>query len=356
MTDQLTEKALAEVRGLSQEIFSDLDQTHGGITWWVGHGVPETDILQLSDYVLDAVNGIGHHLGVADYFLGEYERARTSADFFLRGRMRKNGGDPMARDPETARADQTSDLKLRSLVYGFLSAASSVLDTLSGAVIGVAGLGLPIVKADLGMFSPFDCSDGYPSQKIRVGKALHPAPEAAALQLGLIRAFRSSLLQAGPDGWHVWLNHKRNQLSHRGARLQLHAFPRRGQGPDSERWIVLDRDPDLTTIQGFEGTSTTVESMHLLEDETTTMTGLLHSLNAVVIETLIAARHVWAVRRSQPMIIPQPSSQWHGEGRRSGFDGYAPKKDLYKDLGAVVVNPVEATRLAATQNINKRRG
>jgi hypothetical protein len=106
---------------------------------------------------------------------------------------------------------------------------------------------------------------GYPSRQTKLGKSLHPEPAAQTLQLALIHSFRTSLINAGLEGWHTWLDHKRNQLAHRGGRLQLTAFPRRGPGPDTDRFLLLERDPDLTTVQGFLGDASTMESMYLLD-------------------------------------------------------------------------------------------
>lgn len=349
-----TMRACNEVSTLEESILGDLDEIDGGIRWWSGHDLATETRCGLSDYLIDAVRGISKHLSMADFYLEEYSRKRTSADFLLRGRMRNNGGDPIGRGLDLPK-DQQTDLQLQSFVYAFFNAASSVLDTLAGTVIGVAGLNLPLVKADLAKFAPFSMGTDYPSRKTRVGKSLHPEPAAQALQLALVRSFRTSLMVAGPEGWHIWLDHKRNQLTHRGGRLQLVAFPRRGRGLDTERFLLLDRDPDLTTVQGFNRDSSTIETMYLLEDELTTMTGLLKSLNSTVIGTVVAAKNLWENRRAAPLLITQPSTQWHEPQNSSGFNGYQPLPDLLKALNAVLVSPTDSTRLNASQALNKRR-
>lgn len=352
LLDTLTLRARNEAMALSEDIFRDLDDIGGGIGWWSDYDLSPETRCGLSDYLIDAVNGIATHLCRADVLLQEYSRKRASDDFILRGRMRKNGGDPVARGADIA-GDERSTIQRQSLVYAFFNVASSVLDTLAGTVIGVAGLDLRLVKADLAKFVPFSEDPEYPSRQIRVGKSLHTSPEAQALQLILIRAFRTSLMHAGPDGWHVWLDHKRNQLAHRGGRLQMMAFPRRGPGPDTDRFLLLDRDPDLTTVQGFLGETSTMEGMYLLEDELTTMSGLLKSLNTTVIGTIVAARGLWSDRRIQPMVLPQPAGQWHVPHDASGFEGYAPIADLFKTVNAAIVNPVDATRLKSSGALSK---
>lgn len=353
--DTATSRSLLEIAALSAVIFEDLDEDNGGIRWWSAYDLPLEARYGLSDYLLDVVDGIGRHLAIADSFLQEYAKSRSSDDFLLRGRMRKNGGSPVSRDIHQRREDEATDLRLTSYVYGFFSAASSVLDTLAGTVVGVGGLGIPIVRADFGrLFAPGVDSPDYPTAKTRLSRAVHTAPDAAALQLSLIRTFRICLLQAGPKGWYTWLDQKRNQLSHRGGRLQMVAFPRLGKGPDTTRCRLLDRDPDLTTVQGFRGKPSTMESMYLLEDELTTMSGQLQSLNALVIGVIVAARSVWAQRRLHPTTLPQPASQWVGPGSDSGFDGYGPNPDLLKTVNAAILNPVDAARLKSSQALRNQ--
>jgi hypothetical protein len=347
-------RALNEVASLSENIVGDLDEVQGGIGWWSGHELTAETRCGLSDYLIDAVRGIDKHLSMADFYLQEYTRKRSSADFLLRGRMRKNGGDPVGRGTDIP-DDEHSNLQLQSYVYAFFNAASSVLDTLAGTVIGVAGLDLPLVKADLAKFAPFSMDADYPSRQIRVGKSLHPEPAARGLQLALVHSFRTSLISSGPEGWHVWLDHKRNQLAHRGGRLQLMAFPRRGRGPDTDRFLLLDRDPDLTTLQGFQNNPSTMESMYLLEDELTTMSGILKSINTTVIGTIVAARSLWEDRRETPLLLPQPATQWHQPQKASRFEGYQPIPDLFKTVTAAIISPTDATRLKSSRALNNRQ-
>lgn len=344
--DTWTIRARDEVKALSKDIFEDLDVTEGGIGWWAGHGLPVETRCGLSDYLIDAVDGIAGHLGLADYYLQEYKKARASGDFKLRNAQRRGG---------PAYADEESSLRLEALTYSFINAGSSVLDTLAAAVIGVAALGLPLVKADLRPFKPFSVDPKYPltNRDFRKPTTLHLDSAGRDLQLGLVRTFRSCVLDAGPRGWDTWLDQKRNQLAHRGTRLRMEAHPRLGRGLDTGRFICLDRDPDLTTVQSFQDDSSTVEAMFLLEDAGTTMTGLLKSLNTAVIGTVIAVRSLWTTRREQPLLLPQPAGQWHVPQAASGFEGYEPVPDLFKTVKAVVLNPTDATRLNSSKALNK---
>lgn len=351
--DSQTRDACSEVRALSAIIKRDLDGTVGGIGWWSGYDLTVVVRCGLSDYLIDAVDGVGAHLRAANLALKEYRRKRFSDDFKLRERMRKNGGSPIGRGRDISE-DENSSLLLQSHVYAFFNRACSVLDTLAGTVIGVGALDRPLVRADLRDFHPVTFDPDYPAAKTKLRKSLASNAVAQELQLGLIRAFRSSLLQAGPPGWHTWLDQKRNQLAHRGGRLQLVAFPHRGRGPDAERVIVLERDPDLTTIQGFQGAGRTMEAMYLIEDELVTMNGLMQSLIATVVGTLVAAQQVWERRKSQPLLLKQPATQWHKPQCPSGFEGYEPDPALYKTVSSVLVNPDDAARLDSAQTFNQR--
>ena len=92
--------------------------------------------------------------------------------------------------------------------------------------------------------------------------------------------------------------------------------------------------------------------MYLLEDELITMEGLMQSLNATVVGTLIAAQKVWEQRRAQPFLVEQPPTQWHQPQPPSGFEGYEPNPALFKTVSAVLVNPDDATRLESAQTLN----
>lgn len=159
--------------------------------------------------------------GLADYYLQEYRKARASGDFKLRNAKRRGG---------PGYADEASSLRLEALTYAFINSGSSVLDTLAAAVIGVGAMGLPLVKADLRPFKPFSVDPEYPlrNRDFRKPTTLHVKAVGRDLQLGLVRTFRSCVLDAGPRGWDTWLDQKRNQLAHRGTRLRMEAHPRLG--------------------------------------------------------------------------------------------------------------------------------
>lgn len=340
-----------ELASLSDAMLADLDEVGGGIGWWAAYEMSLEARCALSDYLIDVINGAAQNLRIADFFLSEYRTTRSSTDFKIRDRMRRNDGDPIGRGRDAAE-DQQRDLRLKSYVYAFFSASSSVLDTLAGTVIGVAGLNLPIVRADLNMFSPFLAGYDDPAEKTQLFKALAEERSARELQLQLLRAFRTSMLQAGPPDWHVWLERKRNQLSHRGARLQLISFKRRGRGPDQNRSLLMERDPELTTVQAFREDSSTIEASHLLEDELSIMAGLLSSINAAVVGTAISARSIWAQRSATPSRLAQPATQWRQPRPSIHFPGYEPQVDLLEGTTTALISPTDASRINASRLID----
>jgi len=107
-----TLRARREVASLSESIVGDLDEVEGGIRWWSGYDLTTETRCGLSDYLIDAVRGIDKHLSMADFYLQEYTRKRSSADFLLRGRMRNNGGDPVGRGTDIP-DDEQSKLNIR---------------------------------------------------------------------------------------------------------------------------------------------------------------------------------------------------------------------------------------------------
>lgn len=302
----------------------------------------------LSDYLVDVINGAAQNLQIADFLLSEYRAKRSTADFRIRNRMRRNNGDPIGRGLDAVE-DKQLDLRLKSYIYSFFAASSSVLDTLAGTVVGVAALNLPIVRADLGMFSPFLAGKDYPTPKTQLFKSLEEKESARSLQLELVHAFRTSMLQAGPADWYVWLERKRNQLSHRGGRLQVMSFQRQSRGLDQNRFLLMERDPELTTVQDLRRDALTLGASHLMEDELSIMQGLLASLNAAVIGTMVPALSIWEQRRTAPSKLVQPATQWRHPRPGIKFPGYEPQSDLLKGVSAVVVSPTDALRMAAAR-------
>jgi hypothetical protein len=73
------------------------------------------------------------------------------------------------------------------------------------------------------------------------------------------------------------------------------------------------------------------------------MSGMLKSLNATVIGTIVAAHSVWEDRKKVPLLLPQPATQWHQPQKASGFTGYQPIPDLFKTVNAVKLNPTDMT-------------
>jgi hypothetical protein len=348
MTTSQVATGVHELEALSKAIVADLDEESGGIGWWKAYDMSLADRWDLSDYLIDVINGAAQNLQIADFLLREYRDKRESADFKIRDRMRRNSGDPLGRGLDAVE-DNQRDLRLKSYVYSFFAASSSVLDTLAGTVVGVSALNLPIVRADLRMFGPLLPGRDYPAPKTQLFKSLDTEQSARSLQLELVHAFRTSMLQAGPTDWYVWLERKRNQLSHRGGRLQVISFKRQGRGPDQNRFLLMEKDPELTTIQDFRKDASTLEASHLLEDELSIMEGLLDSINAAVVGTTVSAHSIWEQRRAAPSKLIQPGTQWRPPRPGIQFPGYEPQNDLLKGVTTALVSPTDALRMTAAR-------
>lgn len=346
----LQAKAIADVAALSAAVSADLDEINGGIGWWSGYNINPADRFDLADYLVGVIEGVSSHLGIAESYLAEYRQKRMTDDFQLRAWARDHPSEPVFRGTSTADAEKRNKL-MSAQIYGFFNAASSVLDTLAGTVIGVAGLNLHLVRADLAMFGPVTSDPDYPAGTKRLRKALAEDQDGQAAQLGLVRAFRTSLQLAGPTDWHLWLNNKRNQLAHRGARIQMINIDHAPRSRDHRRSIVFERDPDQTSTQSFRDSQRPDlnNTMWLREDQETTMTGILGSLQAAVIGTIAPSLLLWEQRRTNPALIHQPAAQWVEPRETIEFPGYDPQPDLFKNVAAMVVHPSTATRLSASQ-------
>jgi hypothetical protein len=64
---------------------------------------------------------------------------------------------------------------------------------------------------------------------------------------------------------------------------------------------------------------------------------------------------LWDQRRENPSLIQQPASQWVHPKEAISFLGYEPNPDFFKTLNTMVVNPLEATRLSASQVLDNAR-
>ena len=190
------------------------------------------------------------------------------------------------------------------------------MDTLSALVIGICGLKMNIVRADVGklqILSP-DERDLYPhlegNHARDLRRSLLPADARGYTeQRDALRAYKAAVEQSGPTGWAQWMTEMRNSIVHRirpinlivsnektgGLARPLNRYP---QNSEAFTWFTQREELRM-------------EAVYLTEDIYDTMNGILDSLNAAVAAVASTTlNNLWASRKKTPLLIKQPAEQW----------------------------------------------
>ena len=206
-TDRITERLgvpTPMVRQLAEQVTGDLDPRTYGAGWWHGHLDPPRRVLIADQLVLD-VRSVARNLLEATLHRLEAEQAWAEWEERFRGHLRA-GGDPSRLPPPRCPADELPFCQAGLHVAGVFRAVGSALDCLAGALIGVAALPMPILRAD------FHGTRRKLANKLR---SQHPEWER------LHQHLEGVIAQAGPAGWLDWAIDMRNMLVHRGRHVTI---------------------------------------------------------------------------------------------------------------------------------------
>lgn len=323
---------------LAQYIFEDLSVDNYGIGWWKDHkkiGIKKR--IFISDYLFQATQSIHTNLKEAKLHLILLSKSsKEQNDFIKNGFCIPSGQKPIFTHPPRLRPLDDLHSELCDLhVAGFLRALGSAFDCLSSTIIGVLGLEMNILKADLG------------SLQVYLDKKSKNSNE---IEKSFADFFFSTLYSSGPEDWFAWSNDYRNMVVHRGRRLvynQLIPKPRKSLALKkpiflTEAISMLPRDPSKTEIEilldnAFE--------FVLTEKAETTFEGLIKSTVGFI--DIIASEliKIWLIRRNQPLLIEQPSKQWIlNRTRRVNFKGYSPNSVPFK-ADKIIGNPIMLKRM-----------
>ncbi|RSM80465.1 hypothetical protein DL991_10060 [Amycolatopsis sp. WAC 01375] len=347
--DQPVLKALRATEELASLLEADFDTDRGGFTWWHDYGLDRVAITGIMDYLYGLVSAVDENLRSAAVHLADLRENRYGEDHAVIKCLKETGHLPnyLQRTDLEARREA----RIHAHEAGVLRATGSILDTLAGVVIGIGGLDKSIVMADMACLEPLDEGAGYPGLKTR--KKLNLTEKALAPddpQGNLLRATRSSLLQAGPDGWLDWTRYSRNDRVHRASRIKMSIF-----GSNGKVARPLPRQPDHAATLGFH-LANDIDTMLLTEDSQSTLTGVVESVNYAVIGTFLACSELWRARRDQPDLITQPSGQWTSAKppRVATFNGYNPDTIAPQGDLAALVSPSTGRRLQAAKVVNRQ--
>ncbi|MGO9662339.1 MAG: hypothetical protein ACLP66_03385 [Polyangia bacterium] len=328
------------IRALLADLLTDLDVGRFGIGWWTSY--PELGTkrrILISDQLYLCVYSIERNLAEAYlHDLEAKEQHEIHGTQLARSCAVRENGLIAFRHPDRTRPSDDLPGRLGTLhIAGFFRGLVSAIDCLGGAIVGVAGLPLPILKADMSVALRWLAREKAPSPRQR--------------ELG--EALRQIICAAGPTGWFDWAIDYRNMLVHRGRRLQggridieSHLVDLQGKPVlKSVPVLQLATDPALSDVEAFlawkDGDPV------LGEDADVTMTGLLASTKATLAKTGTLLLDLWHERRANPPLIVQPSQQWPKvpSGPSSGFRGYRQTRPSAPQ--AMATNPAAVKRLQA---------
>jgi hypothetical protein len=316
---------------LGDEIVGDLDTTAYGIGWWKAYPKLDRQMrILLSDYLVACARAIPDNLVEAQVERLELDHAAGDfSEWMTRGLTTAEHNTVDA--PRSPYEDLASH-RVQSHLAGALRAWGSALDCVEGCIIGVAGLPVDLVKADM------------KKARDHLQKQASSSQALEQLQADLERAEAT----AGPTGWREWLLGMRNTFVHRGRRTNFWVGDSDDGTADSLS-LRLPLAPNLTDVDaivqavGFIAATFPVPATDLLGEVSKTV-------GTFVAEACGALTGLWRDRRTDPSLLPQSSEQWkQPEGLLTlptfrGYPSLAQPPALSTSLG---LSPEGARRLAA---------
>jgi hypothetical protein len=333
-------KALKAADELASLLEADFDAARGGFTWWHDYGLEIDAVTGIMDYLYGLVSGVRENLRIAASHLADLKEYRYSDDLWMTGQFRATGHPPVRGDFEARR-----EARIDSHTAGVLRAAGSILDNLAGIVVAIGGFDTDLMKSSLGLLLPLDDGPKYPGPKVRGQLHLDKTVlDPADRQGSLLRATRSSLQHAGPEGWLGWTRQSRDDRVHRASRISVAYFHK------DKIFRPLPRQPEHADSHAFRGASSTNELL-LEEDSLVTLAGVVDSLNIAVVGTFIECVALWCYRKGHPDHIAQPVRQWPTDKppRDTTFPGYLPGSATLPDDSVVLISPSTGARLTAAR-------
>ncbi|MEU8632778.1 hypothetical protein AB0C38_11455 [Amycolatopsis sp. NPDC048633] len=336
-------KALKAAADLTALIQADFDLARGGCAWWHSYGLDIDAVTGIMDYLYGLVSGVRENLRIGAIHLYDLRQCRFSDDRWTIEQFKSGAG----RSRSLVRGDQEArrEARIDAHTAGVLRAAGSALDNLAGIVVAVGGFDTELVKADLGKLLPLTDGPDYPGPdvrgqlKLQKRKVLDPTDKQGVL----LRAVRSSLQYAGPEGWLDWTRWSRNDRVHRGARITVNYIHK------DKIARPLPRQPDYPEAHAYR-TARDPHKLFLEEDALDTLAGIVDSLNSAIVGSFLACEALWTYRRDHPDQIVQPAGQWSNKPPRDvAFNGYQPGSATLPKDSVALVSPETGARFQASR-------
>jgi hypothetical protein len=307
---------------LEEAINSDLTvAAPWGISWWAPSPGTSRRIL-ISDQLHCCARSVNQNLIEAALHWLEYQdwlerESNRNADVVkvVAGRLH------IKMTPPANTLEAIGDRLITMQVVGVARALSGVLDCLAGTIIGVTGIPLQILKADL---------EGVRRYFTDTDKRSGPYAEGPTVQIEFGRKLEQLIAAAGPNDWLRWLLALRNTFVHRGRRIEIGQFVARepvfydilgNPIPRADTIMHLPLDPGRSDVEVLVEPANTPG---LTEAATDTIEGLLASTKKLLDEVAKELLQVWNWRKGNTAKIAQPIKQWP-DGRAAqqiGFQGY----------------------------------
>lgn len=351
---------LPNTRILLREVFSDLNTTTFGISWWNSYAALGTKRrIAISDHTYLCIRALEENLVEAKLHLMEAKGAwKARNDFVADAVAIGANGEPSVKVPPRNSAlddmhDQLDDIH----VAGFLRAIGSTLDCLGATIAAVLAVPVGLLKSDLD--KALKKLESLPS----------PTNEGQKIQVEFREFFKSLLTQVGPEGWLKWTLDFRNMYVHRGRRLHMSSLsPKAIQGKsgplrDLKGKVILrttttkqlPQDPGLSEVEALLDSS---RAPVLEEGEDSTLLGILESTVQLIDKTSAQLLQVWQMRRRSPALLEQPRAQWSEfpSGAVTTFKGYRPGSAPYSPTRLVTgLDMVKRMQAAALTNEDRKK-
>lgn len=333
--------AVPNSQRLAGTILSDLDDERHGVGWWAPHPSTKRRIL-ISDYLWQAVHSIQTNLVEAAVHLWEAHDAwdRESAAVAEVPQWAPDGKLRAVMPAITSPMDEMPGVLAQLHVAGFFRAIGSAVDCAGAAVVGVAGLRTPILRADMKLAR----------QALASLKGVGPSQDR---QRALGRRIDELVEQAGPTGWLAWATDYRNMLVHRARRgsVRFLDLPKPVIVDPRSRPIVRARAVPLLPVD--PGRSE-IEVLlrhdlqpHIEEEGGRVVDAVLDSTRGLMDDIAAELGLLWAERKANPALIAQPKEQWPDvTAPVQTFLGYAPKS-YPLSMDTLVTSPSAARRIKA---------
>lgn len=329
-------------------LVGELDDTHGGFTWWIGPADWKTRAL-LADYLIQSVYGVQDALLSASFAAKTHRQAVFAEnDAFRRAAAEETSPFPL--NAQWRRRALTITQSAESCFFHL----GQALDRLAAAVIIVGGFEISnVVKADWGWLDEIatDFAKGSARQRYQT-----PGTDGRAVQQALIAPVQNCE-QYGPTDWLQWMRNTRNSLAHRGSAKKF-VVP---IAPDNRLVRLAYRQPMWSEVQSlvfgarpprkpFHDALIPTASDDLLES-------LCESVTALVVAVTNAMDSCCNARAADPQMIVVTAKQWEvvePTEPMSNFPGYGePVTITASETGAM--NTLDGRRLEAARVMDKRR-